>query len=135
MPGEKELIPPMVDIMLETGHVMYSIPFLMRYVEKNGWNEVMNQFARHQRLREKWSREGVRFLRFYGQKSSEFRKYIFFHYFEKFMALSLVLFFPVCVVFLYFLAGFFGLAVAVFVFLCTGIIWKTVRHIANRKLS
>jgi tetratricopeptide (TPR) repeat protein len=135
MPGEKELIPPMVDIMLETGHVKYSIPILMRYVEKNGWNEVMNQFARHQRLREKWSREGVRFLRFYGQKSTEFRKYIFFVYFEKFMAISLVLFFPVCAVVLYFIAGVTGAALTALFFCITAVVWRTVRVIANKKLS
>jgi tetratricopeptide (TPR) repeat protein len=135
MPGEKELIPPMVDIMLDAGHVMYSIPFLMRYVEKNGWNEVMNQFARHKRLREKWSREGVRFLRFYGQKSTDFRKYIFLVYFEKFMMLSLVILFPLCAGFFYFLSGISGAIASTAAFLLAAGAWKMTKLYANRKLS
>jgi Tfp pilus assembly protein PilF len=135
MPGEKELIPPMVDIMLDAGHVMYSIPFLMRYVEKNGWNEVMNQFARHKRLKEKWSREGVRFLRFYGQKSSEFRQYIFLLYFEKFMTLSFVVLLPFCAIFFYFLSGISGVISLTVVFLLIAGAWKTTKLLANRKLS
>jgi tetratricopeptide (TPR) repeat protein len=135
MPGEKELIPPMVDIMLDEGHVLYSIPFLMRYVEKNGWNDVMNQLARHKRLKEKWSREGVRFLMFYGQKSTEFRKYIFIHYFEKFMTLSLVTLFPFCAIACYFLFGISGALSSTVVLLLIAGAWKTTKILANRKLS
>ena len=133
MPGEKELIPPMVDIMLETGHVRYSIPFLMRYVEKNGWNDVMSQFARHKRLREKWTQEGIRFLRFYSQKSVEFRKYIFLVYFEKFMIVSLGLVLPFLGFFLYLIfgpAGFISVA-ALFVLLFAG--WKTAKYLITKK--
>ena len=135
MPGERELIPPMVDIMLDAGHVMYSIPFLMRYVEKNGWNDVMNQFARHKRLKERWSREGVRFLRFYGQKSTEFRKYIFLLYLEKFMTLSLAILLPFCAIFFYFLSGISGALSSTAVVLLIAGTWKTITFFANRKLS
>ena len=135
MPGEKELIPPMVDIMLDTGHVKYSVPFLMRYVEKNGWNEVMNQFSRHKRLKSKWSREWVRFLRFYGQKSGEFRNYVFLIYFEKFLTLSIAVVFPFLAAFIYFLAGILGVFALAAVFLIVAGAWKVTRFLANRKLS
>jgi tetratricopeptide (TPR) repeat protein len=134
MPGEKELIPPMVDIMLDAGHVRYSVPFLMRYVENNGWNEVMNQFSRHKRLKNKWSREGVRFLRFYGQKPSEFRKYLFLVYFEKFLMLSLALIFPLCAVFFYFFCGTAGLITVAALFLIIAVAWTIIKFIATRGL-
>jgi tetratricopeptide (TPR) repeat protein len=135
MPGEKELIPPMVDIMLDAGHVRYSVPFLMRYVEKSGWNEIMNQFSRHKRLKNKWSSEGVRFLRFYGQKSAEFRKYIFLIYFEKFLTLSFFLVFPFFAAFLYFISGVFGVIALAAVFLLIAGAWKSTKLLANKKLS
>jgi len=53
MPGEKELIPPMVYILLERGHTGYTLPFLYRYVEDSGWNDVMNEFAHHKRMKSK----------------------------------------------------------------------------------
>jgi tetratricopeptide (TPR) repeat protein len=114
MPGEKELIPPMLNILLDTGHLLYCVPFMMRYIERSGWNETMNQFARHKRLKGKWSSEGLRFLRFYGQNTSDYRKYIFFRYFTLFSLCALLLFFP-CVIGLGYLSAgphgiLFGLA-------------------------
>jgi tetratricopeptide (TPR) repeat protein len=135
MPGEKELIPPMVDIMLDAGHVMHSLPFLMRYVEKSGWNEVMNQFARHKRLKGKWSGEGVRFLRFYGQKSIEFRHYAFLLYFEKFLMLSCIALFPFFAVFFYVLSGAAGAIATAIVFALIIGVWKMAKLAANRNLS
>jgi tetratricopeptide (TPR) repeat protein len=88
MPGENELIPPMIDIMLDKGHIRYSLPFLKRYVESKGWNEVMGAFARHKRLRGKWSQEGMRFLRFYGEKAHDFRSFVFMLYIRKFAVLA-----------------------------------------------
>ncbi len=134
MPGEKELIPPMVDIMLDAGHVRFSVPFLMHYVENSGWNDVMNQFSRHKRLKNKWSREGVRFLRFYGQKSTEFRSYVFLIYFEKFLMLSLALIFPFCTSFFYFLFGIPGALAITAAFCIIAGVWKTIKILANKKL-
>ncbi|NLD98269.1 MAG: tetratricopeptide repeat protein [Fibrobacter sp.] len=88
IPAEKELIPPMVEILLEEGHTRYTLPFLIKYVEKNGWNEVMNEFAQHERLKGKWSQEGIRFLRFWGQRSTEYRKFIFRSYLRKMILVS-----------------------------------------------
>jgi tetratricopeptide (TPR) repeat protein len=85
MPGEKELIPPMVDILLERRHEFYVLPFLKRYVESKGWNDVMDEFMSHKRLRGKWSQEGLRFLRYYSQKPHEFRQFIFRFYIRRFM--------------------------------------------------
>ena len=127
MPGEKELIPPMIDIMLDTGHVLFTTPFLKHYAEKNGWNDIMIEFARHKRLRGKWNQEGVRFLRYYSQKPSDFRKYIFLVYFEKFMIAGLLLLFPFLAVFFYFIKGIPGVLflTALSIFLGAG--WKTVK--------
>jgi tetratricopeptide (TPR) repeat protein len=93
MPGEKELIPPMLNILVDSGHVLFSVPFMKHYIEKSGWNETMNQFARHRRFQGKWSAEGLRFLRFYGQNSADFRRYIFIRYFEKFSLIGICLLF------------------------------------------
>ncbi len=134
MPGEKELIPPMVDIMLDRGHVSYSTPFLMRYVEKSGWNDIMTRFARHKRLKRKLAQEGVRFLRFYGQRSSEFRTYVFFVYCEKFIVLSLLLLFPFLVVFLFFLTGLPGAAAVSLFSVLLALGWKTTKAVLNRRL-
>jgi tetratricopeptide (TPR) repeat protein len=133
MPGEKELIPPMVDIMLDTGHVLYSLPFLLRYAEKNGWNDVMSQIVRHKRMRERCTGEGIRFLRFYSQKPAEFRKYIFLVYFEKFLIVSLALVAPALCLVLYFLSGISGiLYCAGFSLLLFGG-WKSAKFLINRK--
>ncbi len=135
MPGEKELIPPMVDIMLDRGHVSYITPFLIRYVEKSGWNDIMTQFARHKRLKQKLTQEGVRFLRFYGQRSTDFRTYVFFLYFEKFIILSLLLLFPFLVVFLFFLTGLAGVAAISLFSLSLALGWKTTKAVINRRLT
>jgi tetratricopeptide (TPR) repeat protein len=135
MPGEKELIPPMVDIMLDMGHVSFTTPFLMRYVEKSGWNDMMARFARHRRLRHKRTQEGMRFLRFFGQQPSEFRNYIFNMYLEKFAVLSLVLLSPFLAVLFFLFTGTPGL---VGFSLCAGLLacgWKTAKAVINRRLS
>jgi hypothetical protein len=45
----------------------------------------MNEFARNKRFQGKWAKEGLRFLRFFGQRPKEFRRYIFYHYLERFL--------------------------------------------------
>ena len=45
----------------------------------------MNEFAHHKRMRGKWAQEGIRFLRFWGQRSVDYRKYIFAIYLKKFI--------------------------------------------------
>jgi len=85
VPTEKELIPPMVDILVDRGHIGFSLPFLLHYVGQSGWNDTMNEFARNKRFQGKWAKEGLRFLRFFGQRPKEFRRYIFYHYLERFL--------------------------------------------------
>jgi tetratricopeptide (TPR) repeat protein len=97
MPGEKELIPPMVDILLEKRHTFFALPFLKRYVESKGWNDVMDDYLRHKRLRGKWAQEGLRFLRYYSQKPHEFRQFIFLHYVRKFVIAALIAALPLVV--------------------------------------
>ncbi len=95
MPGENELIPPMIDIMLERGHIRYSMPFFKRYVETKGWNDIMSEFSEHKRLRGKWSQEGLRFLRYYGEQPHNFRKFIFMLYLKKFAFVSGIAIVPI----------------------------------------
>ncbi|MBD3316971.1 MAG: tetratricopeptide repeat protein [Chitinivibrionales bacterium] len=112
MPGEKELIPPMVDILLDSNHTRLALPFLKRYVETKGWNTVMNKFARHKRFRGKWSQEGLRFLRFYGQHNSDFREFIFNRYFKYSLLVSLAVTLPLLVLLSATLLGKAGVPIA-----------------------
>ena len=91
MPSESELIPPMVDILLEQGHTSYAIPFLIRYVAASGWNDTLNEFARNRRFKGKWAQEGIRFLRFQGQRPKEFRHYLFRHYLIRFSVIFMTI--------------------------------------------
>ncbi|MFP4681742.1 MAG: tetratricopeptide repeat protein [Chitinispirillaceae bacterium] len=109
LPTEKELLPPMIDILLERGHTSYSLPFFISYVEKGGWNETINLFARNKRLNDKWVQEGIRFLRFTGQKPVEYRRFVFRYYISRFVVLfyTLIMFsllFPAGALF-----GFWGM--------------------------
>jgi tetratricopeptide (TPR) repeat protein len=94
MPNEKELIPPMVDILLERDHTAYALSILRNYVEKKGWNEVMDEFARHSKLRSQWLQEGIRLLRFWSDRPSDYRKFIFKYYIVKFLLLAAVIILP-----------------------------------------
>lgn len=89
MPNEKDLIPPMVDILLERDHTAFALSFLKSYVEKQGWNEIMDEFARHSRFKGRWLQEGIRFLRFWADKPSNYQKFIFNFFIKKFVSLSL----------------------------------------------
>ncbi|MBD3391947.1 MAG: tetratricopeptide repeat protein [Chitinivibrionales bacterium] len=94
MPGERELIPPMVDILLDMGHISFAVPFLKRYVEAKGWNEVMDGYTRHRGLKGKWPQESLRFLRFYGQRPRAFREFVFGVYFRRFLTAALAVIVP-----------------------------------------
>lgn len=83
MPGERELMPPLIDIMIENNHLLYSAGFLFKYVKKTGWNDTMNNFARHTRLKGKLAQESIRFLRFYSERGAGYNAYIFVLYFRK----------------------------------------------------
>ncbi len=135
MPGEKELIPPMLAILLDAGHVLYSVPFMMRYIQRSGWNETMNQFARHRRFKGKLSSEGLRFLRFYGQKSADYRRYIFIRYVERFSLIGLFMLLPLFLAIGYYGAGCTGLfsALAGFTALFCG--WWGTKLILRKKMG
>jgi tetratricopeptide (TPR) repeat protein len=133
MPGEKELIPPMLNILLDSGHVLFSVPFMKHYIERSGWNDAMNEFARHRRFKGKWSAEGLRFLRFYGQKSADYRRYIFIWYFERFSLLGLFLLLPLGSVVGYSVARMTGVVVSVAVFIALLGVWQGAKLILRKK--
>ncbi|MDD5675846.1 MAG: tetratricopeptide repeat protein [Chitinivibrionales bacterium] len=110
MPGERELIPPMVDILLDEGHLSYLVPYLMRYIERAGWNEdVMEYYGRHSRLKNRAAQEGLRMLRFYGQKGSLFRRYIFKVYLQRYFRTALLGILPLAAALLYLVFALKGL--------------------------
>jgi tetratricopeptide (TPR) repeat protein len=84
MPAEKELLPPMIEILLEQGHTKYSLPIFANYVQRSGWTEAMSGFMLNRQFRDRATQEGMRFLRFTGQRPMEFRTYLFNHYLYRF---------------------------------------------------
>jgi tetratricopeptide (TPR) repeat protein len=116
MPGEKDLIPPMVEILLDMGHIYYAIPIMKQYIETKGWDDIMTELADHRKLQNKWSKEGIRFLRFYGEKVVDFRKFIFAVYIRKFVILSFYLTSAMLLSLSYIFTGYKGL-ILIFIFL------------------
>jgi tetratricopeptide (TPR) repeat protein len=133
MPAEKELIPPMLNILLDSGHVLFSVPFMKHYIEKSGWNETMNQFARHRRFNGKWTDEGLRFLRFYGQNSADYRRYVFIRYFERFSLIGLFALFPVALAVAYIGAHWKGCIAVTGCFMGFLAAWRAVKLILRKK--
>jgi len=111
MPGEGDLLPPMVDVLLDEGHISYASRLLGRYVRENGWTDVMDEFARHRRMRGSRNQEGLRLLRFMGEESPYFRQYLFVHYVQHFLRPALI---GLAVIFTGMVALFFGLRGLVF---------------------
>ncbi|MBD3322886.1 MAG: tetratricopeptide repeat protein [Chitinivibrionales bacterium] len=89
MPQESELIPSIVEILVERKHFSYAAPFLLQYIKKNGWNEIMDQIGKARGFKNKWNRESLRLLRFFGQRPVEYRKFIF-HYHVRRLLLFIV---------------------------------------------
>lgn len=133
VPPENELIPPMVDILLERGHTAYSIPFLMGYVKQSGWNDIMSEFARHKRLRGKWSQEGLRFLRFQGQRTSDYRRFVFIQSMERFTLLAVTIIIALSLLPLSFLFGTRGILVPSIGYVFSLLTYITVRHFARKR--
>jgi len=88
MPGEKEIIPPMAEILFEMGHTSFAVPLLKKYVETKGWDDMMKELTRHKKMQGARSQEGMRLLQFHGQKLVEYRKFIFTFYIKKFLLVS-----------------------------------------------
>jgi len=104
MPSEKELLPPMIEILLEEGHTKYSLPMFAAYVQKSGWNDAMSNFTKNRQFRGRFTQEGIRFLRFTGQRPMEYRTYIFNYYLYRYgfifyLLIVAALLFPASVLF------------------------------------
>lgn len=139
MPGEKELIPPMVEILLEMQHFSFTVPIMKNYLESRGWDSIMSELSTHNTLKGKWSQEGMRFLQFYGQKPAEYRKYAFLIYIRKAMLISMILIFTSL---LLLSSLFFGLMGAMIFLLSwgaaafiTGRVLNFKRRVAKKKLD
>lgn len=134
MPSENELLPPIVDILLDNGHTGFSIPFLLHYVKKSGWNEVMNEFSQHKRLKGKRAQEGLRCLRFFGQKIPDYRKYIFRIYFRKFVIISLIFLMALAVLPCYLLFGITGAFGVAIVCGISSVLFTAIRFLALKEI-
>ena len=135
MPAEKELIPPMLNILIDSGHVLFSVPFMKHYIEKSGWNETMNQFARHRRFQGKWSAEGLRFLRFYGQNAADYRRYIFIRYFERFSFVGICMLFLLGVAIGAFMSSALGIIIACAGFAVLLGAWWGVKLLVRKRMG
>jgi len=133
MPSEKDLLPPMIGILFERGHIKYGMSAFAEFVKKSGgWNDsIMRPFMLNKVLRGQFNQEGLRFLRFTGERHVEFRRYIFRHYLSHFAfiyytVVLCALLFPAAV--LFGLQGASG--VALFYGISLGIIklYKIRRH-------
>ena len=133
MPGEKEIIPPMAEILLDMGHTSFAVPILKRYIETKGWNDVMRGFSKHTKLQGKWSQEGLRFLQFYGQKPGEFRRFIFGVYVRKFIAISFFTLMLTLLVLSYFYFNFTGVIAVLCFYIATIFSMKGTIFLINRK--
>jgi tetratricopeptide (TPR) repeat protein len=133
MPGNKDIIPPMIDIMLESGHIALTGPLLFRYAEHSGWDSIMEEVSRHKKLRSRRAQEGLRFLRYYSQNKARFRNYLFVRYLQKYLIWASCLIFPPILCFLYLVTGItgtiFGAAMAIFLWS----FWFAVRTIVAKK--
>jgi tetratricopeptide (TPR) repeat protein len=133
MPGNKDVIPPMIDIMLETGHMSLTGSLMLRYVERSGWNSTMEQVARHKKLKNRRAQEGLRFLRFYSQNKAKFRNYLFVRYLNNYLVWASCLVIPPVIYFLYLVCGAaYAVLTAMLVLLLWGT-WITVQILATKK--
>ncbi len=135
MPGEKEIIPPMAEILLDMGHASFAVPILKGYIETKGWNDIMHGLTKHKKLQGKWSQEGLRFLQFYGQKPVEFRKFIFGVYIRKFAAISLVAVMLTLLVLSYVYFDITGLITVILFYCATIVSMKGTTYLINRRKS
>ena len=136
MPSESELLPPMIDILIEQGHTSFALPFLARYVQSRGWNDTLNEFARDRRFKGKWAQEGMRFLRFQGQRPKEFRQFLYKFYLKRF---AFFLITGAAVISLFPLTLLYGFRAFIFITAACGLLLalQLVRHLVinRRKVS
>ena len=133
MPGEKDIIPPMAEILLDMGHTSFAVPILKRYIETRGWDRIMRGFTRHKRMKGKWSQEGLRFLQFYGQKPVEFRNFIFGFYVRRFLLASFYILSVAVFILSYIYFNIKGLTLVFTFYLSTIASFKGTTYLINRK--
>lgn len=133
MPGEKDIIPPMAEILFDMGHTSFAVPILKRYIETKGWDTVMRGFTRHKRMKGKWPQEGLRFLQFYGQKPVEFRNFIFGFYVRKFFLVSFYILSAAVFALSYLYFNIKGLSLAFTFYISTIVSFKGTTYLINRK--
>ncbi|MBN2036867.1 MAG: tetratricopeptide repeat protein [Chitinispirillaceae bacterium] len=108
-PGEHDLIPMMVDILIAKKHVRLSLKFLKQYIDLAGWNEAMEQISSYPEFRKKNLREGLDFLHYSGENAIDFHRSLFSRYINKSLTFSLVVLIPFIAVPVYLLLGNEGL--------------------------
>ncbi len=104
-PGEHDLLSVVADICIATGHPRFALRFIGHYVARAGWNDFMSQMAEYPELQDKDIQEGLRFVRFYGGRSADFRRYLFLKKFRKFSLISLNVLLPFAALTLFLIVG------------------------------
>lgn len=95
----------------------------------------MSDFSKHEQLKGKWSQEGLRFLRFSGQRPTEFRTYIFLAFIKRFLILfsSIIALLSFCPIFLLFKLPGIAIATLTYAFL-TGTFF-IMKRVANKNID
>ncbi len=134
MPTEKDLIPPMVDILLERNHTTFALSFLRNYVEKKGWNQIMDEFARHSKFRSHRLQECIRFLRFGSDRSSDYQRYIFKYFIKKFLLFSFMIISVISLwpIYLFFSSKGLILTIAIYIFIV--VVFFTFSFFNNKRI-
>jgi len=112
MPGETELLPPLVTVMLDRGHAGYAMPYLLGYALRSGWNDTMRGLARHRRLHAARARESLRFLRFYAERADRYREHAFRYYLSRALPYVPLALFPPAALLAWAGAGSAGVAIS-----------------------
>lgn len=133
MPGEKDIIPPMAEILLDMGHTSFAVPILKRYIETKGWDTIMRGLSKHKKMKGKWSQEGLRFLQFYGQKPVEFRNFIFGFYVRKFFLLSFYILSALVLILSYIYFNIKGVTTVLTFYISTILSFKGTIYLINKK--
>jgi tetratricopeptide (TPR) repeat protein len=76
-PGEHDFLSLAADILIARGHAVLSLKFLKRYVERAGWDDVMDRIAASPQLKNRRLQEALRFFRFCGNCPADYRRHIF----------------------------------------------------------
>lgn len=100
MPGDRDLLPPLISILLDRKHESYALPHLISYASRAGWDTTMSEFARHRRLASRKARESMRFLRFYTQRFEHVRSHEYRYFVTRWLRYAaLLLALPIGVLF------------------------------------